>query len=312
MICSFKLSEYLFIIKAMKYPITIEALEVLDAIDRKGSFAAAANALYRVPSAITYTVQKLEQDLNVKLFHKEGRQSKLTPAGKVLLDQGREILEAAQRLAETTRQVDSGWEPTLNIAVDSILGFNFIYPLLEDFYKIQADIEINLYEEVLAGSWEAVQTNRCHLVIGAGDLPLGGKGINSTQLMQSEWVFTVGKNHPLAQERSPLSKKDIENYRFVVARDSARQQAPISKRLFTSKPVLSVPGLRDKIQAQCLGLGVGFLPRHRIKHLLDSGELVALQVIDHDAFSKVFMGWKSNNKGKALHWFINKVSETFK
>lgn len=44
----------------MKYPITLDALEVLDAIDRKGSFAAAANELFRVPSAISYTVQKLE------------------------------------------------------------------------------------------------------------------------------------------------------------------------------------------------------------------------------------------------------------
>ncbi len=52
----------------MKYPITLDALEVLDAIDRKGSFAAAANELFRVPSAISYTVQKLEQDLDVVLF----------------------------------------------------------------------------------------------------------------------------------------------------------------------------------------------------------------------------------------------------
>ena len=129
--------------------------------------------------------------------------------------------------------------------------------------------------------------------------------------MQSEWIFTVSKNHPLANESSPLSKKDLENYRFVVVRDTARQQAPISKRLFTSKPVLSVPGLKDKIQAQRLGLGVGFLPKHRIQDLLDSGELVGLQVIDHDAASKVYMGWKSNNKGKALHWFIDKTREKF-
>lgn len=55
----------------MKYPITLDALEVLDAIDRKGSFSAAANELYRVPSAISYTIQKLEQELNVVLFRKE-------------------------------------------------------------------------------------------------------------------------------------------------------------------------------------------------------------------------------------------------
>lgn len=39
---------------------SIEALLVLDAIERKGSFAAAAHELHRVPSALTYSVQKLE------------------------------------------------------------------------------------------------------------------------------------------------------------------------------------------------------------------------------------------------------------
>ena len=41
--------------------LTLEALETLDAIDEHGSFARAAEALHRVPSAVTYTVQKLSR-----------------------------------------------------------------------------------------------------------------------------------------------------------------------------------------------------------------------------------------------------------
>ena len=52
--------------------LTFDALIVLDAIDRGGSFSAAAEALHRVPSAITYTVQKLEDDLGVQLFDRSG------------------------------------------------------------------------------------------------------------------------------------------------------------------------------------------------------------------------------------------------
>ena len=48
--------------------LTLEGLEVLDAIDRKGSFAAAAEELHRVPSAITYSVQQLENALGVSPF----------------------------------------------------------------------------------------------------------------------------------------------------------------------------------------------------------------------------------------------------
>jgi len=41
----------------MRHAITLESLRVLDAIDRKGSFGAAAEMLFKVPSALSYTVQ---------------------------------------------------------------------------------------------------------------------------------------------------------------------------------------------------------------------------------------------------------------
>ena len=52
----------------MAYAVTLEALRVLEAIHQLGSFAAAAEALFKVPSALTYTVKKLEEDLGVALF----------------------------------------------------------------------------------------------------------------------------------------------------------------------------------------------------------------------------------------------------
>jgi hypothetical protein len=61
--------------------LSLDALLVLDAIARKGSFAAAAEELHRVPSAITYTVQKLEQDLDVQLFDRSGHRAAY-PTGK--------------------------------------------------------------------------------------------------------------------------------------------------------------------------------------------------------------------------------------
>ncbi len=47
--------------------LTLDALTVLDAIDRKGSFAAAAEELYRVPSAISYTMQNWNK-ISTRLF----------------------------------------------------------------------------------------------------------------------------------------------------------------------------------------------------------------------------------------------------
>jgi len=292
----------------MKYPITLDALEVLDAIDRKGSFAAAANELFRVPSAISYTVQKLEQDLGVVLFRKEGRKAVLTEAGKVLLEQGREILDATQRLALAAKKTHSGWEPVFNIAIDSILDFGFIYPLIARFYEVLPDIEINIFEEVLGGAQEAITSNRADLVIGSGATPAPNQGIKYQQIRQVEWVFTVAPAHELAQTPLPLSRQQIEQHRFIVVRDSSRNQAPQSHRVFSKRPVLSVPSTTEKIHALCSGLGVGFLPAHRIQHLLEQGQLIALPVEDEIPAETLYMAWKTSNKGKVLRWFIDQLS----
>lgn len=52
----------------MHSPITLEALHILDAIDRRGSFAAAANEMDRAPSSLSYQIQKLEQDLDIMIL----------------------------------------------------------------------------------------------------------------------------------------------------------------------------------------------------------------------------------------------------
>jgi DNA-binding transcriptional LysR family regulator len=292
----------------MKYPITLDALEVLDAIARKGSFAAAASELFRVPSAISYTIQKLEQDLCITVYRKEGRKAVLTQAGHTLLEQGREILEATERLAIAAKKTHTGYEPVFNIAIDSILEFEFIYPLIAEFYQLHTDIEINLFEEVLGGGHEAIVHNRADLVIGTASESMPATGIKCQKIGDIEWLFVVAPGHHLINAQQPLTRLQIEQQRFVVVRDSSRNQAPQSRRVFSIRPVLTVPSITEKIQAISLGLGVGFLPAHRIQAELEQGKLIPLTVEGVNTQEGINMAWKSSNKGKVLRWFIEQLS----
>jgi Transcriptional regulator len=113
--------------------ISLDLLEILDAIDRRGSFATAAEELNRVPSALSYTVQKYEDALGFSIFVRQGRRSVFTPSGRLLLEQGRELLKGAAALADGARTLASGWEPRLDIAVDSLLSFDTLMPVLAHF-----------------------------------------------------------------------------------------------------------------------------------------------------------------------------------
>src|SRR5690606_3522331 len=152
--------------------ISLDALLVLDSISRNGSFAAAGAELHRVPSAITYTVQKLEQDLEVKLFDRSGHRAKLTAAGEALLREGRHLLRSANDLECLVKRVATGWETELRIALDDIIPTDRLFPLLKEFYREGSGTRIRLSAEVLGGCWDALLSGRADLVIAApGEAP---------------------------------------------------------------------------------------------------------------------------------------------
>ncbi len=106
---------------AKERALTLEALRVMDAIDRRGSFAAAADELGRVPSALSYTMQKLEEELDVVLFDRSGHRTKFTNVGRMLLERGRVLLEAADKLTTDAEALARGWETHLTLVTEALV-----------------------------------------------------------------------------------------------------------------------------------------------------------------------------------------------
>lgn len=292
----------------MTSPITLDALRTLDAIDRRRSFAAAAEELYRVPSAISYTVNKLEEDLGVKLFDRSGRRANLTPVGRLLLTQGRQILMATEELTALARQSAEGWEQELRICVDSLLGYGPIYKLIEAFQAIQPRTEVRLLEEVLGGSWDALNSERCDLVIGAeGEGPSQGFGTHA--LGQVAFDFAVAKGHPLTELPQPVTLEALQAHPMVVVADSSRYLPARSSGLLDGRTRLVVPSFAQKIEAQIRGLGVGYLPRHRIHEALDRGDLQVVELEETRPPQTISMAWRSTNRGKGLKWFVERLKK---
>lgn len=66
----------------------LDVLVILDALEKEGSFAAASAKLYKTPSALSYTIHKLESDLNIQLLDRSGHRARFTPTGQMLLERG--------------------------------------------------------------------------------------------------------------------------------------------------------------------------------------------------------------------------------
>lgn len=287
--------------------LSLDALQILDAIDRRGSFAAAGKALHKVPSTISYTVSKLEEDLGVQLFDRVGPRAHLTPAGEALLEEGRHLLRAARELEMRVRRVASGWEAELTVAVDSMFVPALLAEDVRAFTAVAEQTRMRLIGESLSGTWEALLDRRADLLVGAaGEGPSGG-GYVVEPMGVVRFVFAVAPSHPLAAASEPLGREQLAAHCAIAVADSARRLLPRTVGLLMGQETVTVPDMVSKFRLQCAGLGFGFLPEPYVRRAVRDGRLVIRQVEEPKPDETFWLAWRTGEEGAALRWWRERM-----
>ncbi len=289
--------------------LSLDALRLVDAVARRGSLAGAAEEIGRTPSSVTYAARRLEDDLDVLLFDRRGYRARLTPAGEELLREGRQLLAAAEELRRRVQRVARGWETELRIALDSVIPFCRLLPLIERFCT-EAPTQLRVSHEVLGGTWDALASGRSDLAIGASACaPANGQhgvGWRTLRLGEAQFVFAVAPGHPLAAAASPLTAAQLRAHRQIVVGDTSQRLAPRTAGLIGAAGTITVPSMADKIAAQVAGLGVGYVPLHLVREQLARGELLAKTTEDEREQGErvaLYAAWRADARGKAIDWW---------
>ncbi|MBP8150089.1 MAG: LysR family transcriptional regulator [Limnohabitans sp.] len=286
--------------------LTPEALLMLQTIDQKGSFAAAARALNLVPSALTYRVRQLEDALDVLLFDRSARQAVPTAAGRELLREATRLLDDMDAVANRVRRVATGWEAALTIAVDSIVSRTVVMDLCASFLALGATTRLRLRYETLSGTLAALTSGQADLALGVVPGPGLQTDIRHDMLGPVPFVYAVATHHPLASAPEPLSDALLAQHRAVAVADSVSRGTGLTIGLQGGQDVFTVPDMQSKLEAQLRGLGGGFLPESLARPFIDSGLLVAKQV--HTPRSNTcHYAWRDSKQapaGQALRWWL--------
>jgi DNA-binding transcriptional LysR family regulator len=288
--------------------LTLEAIELIDAIARHGSFAAAAERLHKVPSTISYSVSKLEDQLGLALFVRNGPRVSLTPAGQEMLKEGRWLLHAAADLESRMRQIATGYEAEVRLVHDSLIPTSAFTSDICAFEDLHCGTRLRIACETMTGSWEALRDGRADLIVAAGDGPAGG-GYKVVQVGTLAFAFCVAPTHPLAALQRPVTRDDLLQHTAIVVGDSARLLSERTVGLQSGQQRITVPSMAAKIAYQVAGLGHGFLPLACVQSELSRGTLVALPCDTPRPDEAFWLAWKpGTQQGEALKWWINRLS----
>lgn len=249
----------------------LDVLVILDALEKEGSFAAASAKLFKTPSALSYTIHRLESDLNIQLLDRSGHRARFTPSGQMLLEKGREVLHIARELEIRAVKLQQGWENSLRLAVDSTFPVALLSPPIAAFYQQQPLTRLHFTLTPSLLDWRP-------LTDGQADL-----------------LLVVAPQHPLARHRAPLSWRTLRRYRAVATGEGGA--------LLSDQETLTVCDAAGQLALLRLGLGWGCLPRYQVQGLLDSGELVCMTVRGLSPRQRAWIAWNDATCGLAGKWW---------
>lgn len=251
---------------------TLEQWRILQAVVDYGGYAQAADALNKSQSSLNHAVTKLQQMLGVQILEVRGRKAFLTKAGEVLLRRSRQLSRQINDLEEIADTMNRGWEPEISLVVEMPYPQHLLHTALQVFYPQSRGTRLQIHQEVISGTQEAITQKRADIVI-AESAP---QGFTADPLCSIAMIPACSPSHPLAQP-AQLTLDELAEHLQIVIRDTGNKPEE-TRGWLRAEQRWTVDSFFDAIELLKTGLGFCWLPQHLIQSHLDSGELTMLRV----------------------------------
>lgn len=183
-------------------------------VARNEHFSMAAETLHVAQSAISRQVGLLEDELGVELFEREGRNVKLTPIGKMFLEQ---VIIALKAIDNSTKLIQEYLEPELGIiriGFPSSLATSTLPTIISAFKKEHPDVRFYLRQGSYNFLTEGIKTREIDLAF-IGPVPVNDPDLRADILFSEHFFALVPETHPLAEQKS-LALHQLERESFIL------------------------------------------------------------------------------------------------
>ena len=191
---------------------TIQQLAYLAAIERCGSFTAAADELFISQSSLSKQILSLEKELGVQLISRAKRRITFTSTGKKVLANARNILQCYERIIEDCNGESP--KPRIAMGVVPVMNQYGITDALVDFEKKHPEYLLDVNETNTANILQMLDEEK----ISIGIIRSRSKQdslYNIYPLLRDDFVLCVCSSHRLA-DRETVALSDLKDEKFML------------------------------------------------------------------------------------------------
>ncbi|MFD1196384.1 LysR family transcriptional regulator [Seohaeicola saemankumensis] len=261
--------------------ITLDQFAVFLAIVEEGSFAAAARRLGRAQSAVTYAVQKLEDQCGVTLFDRSSYRPTLTEQGRALLPRIRRIMEDLGEFRVQAQSMAQEVEAELVLVVETFVPLSLIAPALRQFHAAFPMVQLRIIAVRPQDATNQLVAHRADLGLFMQS-PNPAPDLDSRRVTGIDFVAVAAPDHPLAKLPPQFPKEAMRDHlQIVVSNPRPSGDASSYGVVGVNQWHVSEVRLRHDLIRQ--GIGWGSMPRPMVEADLARGDLVVLQPAQWDS-----------------------------
>ncbi len=259
----------------------IETLKVFCDVVETGSFSVAASQNYITQSAVSQQLRTLESKYHCKLLERGRSGAKPTPAGEILYQASREILERYREIETRLQESGKVVSGSLRVAIVYSVGLHELPPYmkeyLREFPQVNVHVEYSrpnkIYDDVIAG----------RIDLGIVAYPAKHPQVTVTPFREDRLVVVCTPDHAFSTMRK-VSINRLDGEVFVgYERDISTRKA--TDQLFRDHNInVRYAGEYDNIEtikrAVEIGQGIAIIPLASVQRELEHGTLKVVQLSD--------------------------------
>ena len=268
------------------------------------SFTRAAKRLHVSQPPVSRQIERLEQEIGIRLLERTRQHVRLTDAGRAFYEQARATLTSADSAMMSARRAAEGEVGRLALGFGGSVAY-LLPGVLSRFRERHGGVELVLHPLHLAQQYEALQ--RDTIDFGLVILPIEDDSLETELFLREPLVAALPPGHPLCA-KSKLRLEQLAGCEFVLfpwmrGYGYGRLVMRLCSRAgFVPRVVQEASPMESIIGMVGAGVGVSILPAMAERQRAARVEYRPLA--DRFAVAEIAMAWKKSNRSPVLHRFI--------
>ncbi|MFH5184220.1 LysR family transcriptional regulator [Paenibacillus sp. TAB 01] len=272
----------------------LRALKTFEACVRLGHFLKAAEELQYAPSTVTLQIQRLEADLGVSLFVRDGKRVIVTEAGRWLYHEASALLKSVGSLRQTVSDIAAGDNGSVRFAAIEPAASQRLAAVIAGFCKARPKVQLCM--EVGGSRSIAEKVRAGELDFGVCSTPPANLVLEFEPLFEERLGVLLHATHPLA-DRDSISVNDLAELTVLLKESTCvyrelweKAVCPAGQTPFASIEAGSFFVIQQMVKA---AFGVGIVPMY--SGLEQAGGLVVRPFADLNPIITIGIAYKDKD-----------------